>query len=446
MFGPFRAWERTTGDALMNLNADGLFLTTLRDDLRAARFPADQLQALQLRRLRTLLARAAQFVPLYRDRYRDHRDLVANLREPDDLWRLPAVSKEDYLRRGPSGYVDEREDLARLIRRTTSGSLGQALNLYATPSEATIHAALTWTGWMGQAAPNDRLFCMAAPYLEFHHQYLPNTFIPVQMSTADTRARFQEFQPTVVIGATEAIALLARDLRDNAVDERRQVRMIFPFGQTLTPALREMMRAGFDAAIFDLYGTNETFWIGCECEHHDGLHVPIDRVIVQIAKLNEPGQPAAPGELGEVIVTSLARWTTPFIRYRSGDAAVLDTAPCPCGRQTPRLKSLEGRIQDFLLSASGDWISPGALATDLAYGQEAILDHRIVQEAAGRVRVWIVPAPAFGDRERRHITDVLRRQLGPVEVVIERVEHIPRDPSGKRRRVYRAFATSEPEA
>jgi hypothetical protein len=93
-------------------------------------------------------------------------------------------------------------------------------------------------------------------------------------------------------------------------------------------------------------------------------------------------------------------------------------------------------------AASGAWISPGALATDLAYGQEALLDHRIVQETADLVQVWIVPGPAFGDRERLHIMDVLQRHLGPVRIVINLVEQIPRDPSGKRRRVYLAFAVS----
>jgi len=425
---------------MSDIHADGLFVTTLQDELRAAFFPAAQLQEVQARRLQSLLERAARFVPLYREHYRDQRSWLATLRGADDLWHLPAVGKDDFLRFGPAGYVDEREELARLIRRTTSGSLGRALELYATAAEAMIHSALLWSGWMAHVTAADRLFCLAAPYLQFQHQFVPNTFIPVQASAAEALARFQEFRPTVVIGSVEAIALLARDLCQHGVAERQAVRRVFPFGQTLTPLLADMIREGFDADIFNLYGANETLWMGCECERHDGLHVPLGRVIVQIAKLNQPDQPAAAGELGEVIVTSLARWTTPFIRYRIGDVATLDSTPCPCGRQTPRLKSLEGRVQDFLISTAGAWLSPGAVATDLAYGQEAVLDHRIVQEAPELVRVWIVPALAFGDRERRHIADVVRRHLGSVRVVIELVDHIPRDPSGKRRRVHRAFA------
>ncbi len=428
------------------MNADGVFLTTLQDELRSAFLPANQLHELQLRRLRSLLDRAARFVPFYRDRYRDHLSWLPGLSGPDDLWRLPAVNKDDYLSAGPNSYVDQRQELVQLIRQSTSGSLGHVLNLYATPMESMIHSALLWAGWMGQATAGDRLFCMAAPYLDFQHQYLPNTFIPVQMSGAETRRQFIQFQPTMVIGSVEAIALLARDLRQNDVGERRRVRKVFPFGQTLTPFLEDMIREGFDGEIFNLYGANETIWMAGECEQHNGLHIPVDRVIVQIAKVNQPDQAAAPGELGEVIVTSLARWTTPFIRYRLGDVAALDATPCPCGRSTPRLKALEGRVQDFLISLAGDWVPPGAVATDLAYGQDSMLDHRIVQEAPDLVRVWIVAGPDFGDREREHIAGVLRRHLGPVKIAIELVEQIPRDPSGKRRRVCRAFTPESARA
>jgi len=418
----------------------GLFATTLREELKAERLPLEALEQLQVRRLRSLLARATRFVPLYREKYAAHREWLPQLTSANDLWRLPALTKDELLAAGPTHCVDERERLPELFRRMTSGSLGAALSLYTAGTESMIHTALLWSGWMERVTSDDRLFCMTAPHLEFHHQLVPNTFITVQMQAAEVVARFRVFRPTVVLGSVESIALLARDLGRQNVPERDNVRLIFPYGQTLTPQLRAMIREGFDGEIFELYGTNETIWMGIECQQHDGLHVPVGQVIVQIAKLNQPNQPAAPGELGEIIVTSLARTTMPIIRYRIGDAAALEVAPCGCGRQTPRIKSLEGRIYDLLIAESGQLISPGVVCTDLAYSQEAIIDYRIVQQSRSAVCVSIVAGPEFGDGDRRRIAEVMWRHLGQVSVEIELVGEIPREASGKRRRVHRAFS------
>ena len=134
---------------------------------------------------------------------------------------------------------------------------------------------------MERATRDDRLFCMTAPYLQFHHQLVPNVFIPVHMDAAEVVARFRAFRPTVVMGSVESIALLAHDLEWQNIPQRRDVRLLFPFGQTLTPQLRAMIREGFDGEIVELYGTNETLWLGIECEQHDGLHVPLSQAIVQ---------------------------------------------------------------------------------------------------------------------------------------------------------------------
>jgi len=418
----------------------GLFATTLRDELKAAKLPLASLEQQLVRRLRSLLARATQVVPLYREKYAGQRDWLPRISSAEDLWRLPALTKDELLSAGPERCVDEREHLSDLFRRSTSGSLGPALALYAAGTEAVIHTALLWGGWMERITRDDRLFCMTAPQLEFQHQFVPNMYIPVQMKATEVVDQFRAFQPTAVLGSVESIALLARDLDRHNVPERRNVRLIFPFGQTLTPHLRAMIREGFDGEVFELYGSNESIWMGIECEQHDGLHVPLSQTIVQIAKLNQPDQPSSPGELGEVIVTSLARSTMPIIRYRIGDVASLDSAPCRCGRQTPRLKSLEGRIYDFLMSQSGQLISPGVVCTDLAYGQDAIIDYRIVQRSLSDVCVSIVASPGFGDSDRRRITEVMERHLGHVSVEIELVGEILREPSGKRRRVHRAFA------
>ena len=60
------------------------------------------------------------------------------------------------------------------------------------------------------------------------------------------------------------------------------------------------------------------------------MHITADDVIVELIGRDE--QPVADGQPGEIVVTHLATSDYPFIRYRTGDIAVRDPAPCPCGR------------------------------------------------------------------------------------------------------------------
>ena len=399
------------------------------------------LSAIRAQRVRGLVRHAIQNVALYRDLYREYGVQMDSISTPADLWRLPVVSKVDYLRVGPKGYTDGRGDLLDAYTQTTSGSLGRALTIYAGPNDSQQLLASLWTGWLGLGVTvRDRLFMMSAPYLSEEVDPFRSVFIPVKMKMEETIALFQQFRPTVIIGLVESIALLAVELERRNRPERHEVRAIFPFGQTYTDQLRGMITRGFAAEVFVLYGSAEAGWLGYECERHAGLHIPEGRIDVQVARTGKPDEPAAPGELGEVIVTSLLRGTTPFIRYRLHDAAALDLNPCPCGRSAPRIVQIEGRLQDFLVASGGNWIGPSGIAIDLMVGRPIIIDYRIVQTDREHVVVSLVTnlnLPALATDE---VKEVVRRHLGSaVQVDVELVKDIPRDPSGKRRRVFRMF-------
>src|SRR5262245_59360860 len=105
--------------AARNRHNSDLFAATLQEERDADLLTLEQLQSLQLRRLRMVVARAMEFVPLYTEKYAAHRDWLDTLTGPDDLWNLPSISKEDLLRAAPFGHVDDREEPALLSRRTT---------------------------------------------------------------------------------------------------------------------------------------------------------------------------------------------------------------------------------------------------------------------------------------------------------------------------------------
>lgn len=419
---------------------DDLLDAALQHFTGAQHRSASELRRVQDTKIRMLLPHATENVRLYRELYRGRGIQPDEIRTAEDLWRLPSVSKEDYQRIGPQGYVDERHKIETLAARTTSGSLGSKLAVYTSQEEAVRARASLWSGWLARGVTTgDRLLMIGSTHLERGFPGYRSDFVPAHAIDDEVRERFRRFQPTVIVGIVECVAMLAQDVKRRELRERRGVRMIFVFGQALSPQLKQLIESGFDAEIFDLYGATETSWMGYECERHAGLHLNLERCVVQLARLDNPDQPVAPGELGQVIVTSLMRRITPFIRYRMNDVAALDETPCPCGRSSPRLRAVEGRVHDFLIAAGGQWIPPARIFVNLGPGSTLIADVRVVQETREHVRVSAIPAAGFDDAERERIKEVIRHQLGDVAVTIDLVEEIPLDPSGKRRRIFRAF-------
>ena len=85
---------------------------------------------------------------------------------------------------------------------------------------------------------------------------------------------------------------------------------------TLFEPIRQTIESVFQAPVFNRYGSREVGDIACECEAHSGLHVALPTQFVEI--LRPDGTAAGPGEIGEIVVTSLTNFAMPLIRYRIG--------------------------------------------------------------------------------------------------------------------------------
>jgi phenylacetate-CoA ligase len=158
-----------------------------------------------------------------------------------------------------------------------------------------------------------------------------------------------------------------------------------------------------------------------------------ENYVVEVLK--EGGVPAAPGELGEVVVTDLNNFCQPFIRYRIGDLAVAmdPEAACGCGRGLPRLGRIEGRIQSLILGADGH-VVPGSLFLHLFKDYDYVMrQFQVLQEQPGAVVLKVVKAPRFDERAFGEALATLRRYLGRgARIDVEFVDAIPLVRTGKR--------------
>jgi phenylacetate-CoA ligase len=170
------------------------------------------------------------------------------------------------------------------------------------------------------------------------------------------------------------------------------------------------------------------------------MHITAEDIVVEL--IDRDGVPAAEGQPGEVVVTHLATSEFPFIRYRTGDVAVLGARRCPCGRGLPLLEEIQGRTTDFVYAADGTAMHALALIYILR-DLPGLDSFKIVQHDLLHVCVQLVPGPGFDPACAEVIRCGFHQRLGEgVRVQIDRVAAIEPERSGKFRYVVSHVAAS----
>jgi len=245
-----------------------------------------------------------------------------------------------------------------------------------------------------------------------------------------------QFKPEQILAYVESIYQLAMFV------ERRQLALYRPksimtSAGTLFDSMRAKIEQVFGAPVFNRYGSREVGDIACECERHKGLHVSSPTHIVEIVRDN--GEPAAPGEIGEIVVTLLTNHAMPLIRYRIGDMGSWAEGPCDCGRNYPLIKELTGRVTDTFVTGKGTQVH-GEYFTHLFYFQTWVKKFQVIQEYHDQVRVLLVPVDPYPlhkakyDSSLEDIRNKIKLVMGDeCRVFFEMKEEIMTSPSGKYR-------------
>jgi phenylacetate-CoA ligase len=174
--------------------------------------------------------------------------------------------------------------------------------------------------------------------------------------------------------------------------------------------------------------------VAFECHTHEGLHVSSEHVICEILT---NGEPAAPGEVGDVVLTDLDNRAMPFIRYAPGDMAAWSPQACSCGRGLPLLQSLAGRRTDVIVGPSGQAahgiLFSRALAQLNWFGDYQVRQFQVVQTSPEVLTIRLVAQTEPGAEAIGTLTGHLQDYLGPIRVEVELCDEIETSPSGKLR-------------
>lgn len=251
----------------------------------------------------------------------------------------------------------------------------------------------------------------------------------------DAMHRFHEaalrYKPTMYFGHAHSLYLFAQFLQQKGLQLPRPEGIVST-AMVLHDFERKVIEQAFRAKIFNRYGCEEVSLIASECAFHEGLHINMDTLIVEI--VGPDGNTVPAGTPGAVVVTDLTNYAMPIIRYKIGDVATMKKEPCSCGMSYPLLESLNGRIADYVRTPSGKFVSGISLTENFAMKIPEIKQLQIVQDQTDHFTYRIVRGDSWSSdavEEVKRLT--IERFDGEIRHDIEYVESIQSESSGKYR-------------
>lgn len=410
-------------------NAPG-YLEQLR---RSQWLPREALEALQMRRLRRLVAHAADRVGYWRELLHATGVTADDLQSLDDLRRLPILTKSAARENAYFDLLSDGSDKRKIVKIATSGNAGEPLGLFLDRLQRDTRWANAarhreWAGWTPGArwlragrgtSPSDE----ALSFTERARRMLASGEPVIAADVVDARLRqtlverVRRDRPAVFEADAEVLQLLAAEGGSVEPWGRR----IVSTGQTLAPGLRAEIEERLGAPVLDRYGAREFGPLAQQCEA-GGWHVNAESVIVEVWR---DGRPAGEGEVGDILVTDLTNRCMPLLRYRLGDVAVATTSSCPCGRGLPMLGAVGGRRPASIQAGPGRRVPASAIGDRLAPYDFAVQRWQIVQPAPDRVVLRLVRRLRYTPATGTAIRDALGALLGDrVELALEPVEDL----------------------
>ncbi len=406
-------------------------------------WPRERLEEYKDARLQALLRHALATVPYYRE-FAAQAGLDARTVSAADLPRLPLVDKPVMAAR----LADFRSDAVpagRFRPSSTSGSTGTPFKFFTDTGASQVRLAndlriRMWTGWrIGDrqallwghrgdlAKGGDWLNRLRN---EFSDRVLAlNAYELGEPQMAHYQRLLMKSRPTLMVGYSSALALLAQYVSRNSLPFPR-LKGCISTAETLLPEQRQAIETGFACPVLDHYGSREFGTISQQCRPGSAEHITIERTWVEV--LNAAGQPARPGEQGEIVVTDLDNYAMPFIRYRTADLGALGAGSCDCGRSLPLLDSVAGRVSEIIVGRNGKQYStpgPWLFGADVP----GIGQMQVIQETLEQITVRIVPNADWTDGSAATLVENMVSLLGDVRIAIELTDHIPKSASGKYR-------------
>ena len=401
-----------------------------------------ELKANQLNRLRKLLSHASATVPYYSRVFRELDFHPEDLKSIDDLKLLPLLTK-DKIREYSSELLSKAFSINDLDKSATGGTTDVPVTYYRNKGCTQERWAVTWAfnRWYGWEN-GSRVAYLWGASVDFGNQSWKDRLLKKVLydrivfpsSTLNDKileqyaAKIRSFNPDIIQAYPSAMEILARFAFERG-EKLPRPKAIILTAEPLYDYQRTLIQNVFRASVFNQYGARETGLIGTECRH-GSIHLNILSGVIEVEPFSDNKDDTK--GFGEIVVTDLANYAMPFIRYKIGDVGELFSDACPCGIGLPVLRSLDGRTTDVFTLPDGSLV-PGVSLTGRVMGANPrVKQLQIIQEEISRIRVNIIKAENFTDQDLVSLKKNLRNYFPEnVDIDFLFVADLEKDKSGK---------------
>jgi len=403
----------------------------------------------QTEALRAITARAYKHNSFYREKMIQAGVKPGDVKTLADLVKLPFTTKDE-LRGRPWALLAADEKDISLINVSTGTTGGEEIYIMQTWRDHFLNEFSAGYRKLVDVEDGD-IVINALPYemssagLAFHKVFMDASHATVvnvgkggAYSTPEKTAQvMRDLQPTVVITTPSYAITIAEAAAEINFDlTGLPLKKMFLTGEGCSPAFRQRVEQIWGTKANFYYGSLECGPLGIECDAHNGYHIPMGHVAFEIVD-PKTGEVQEPGEIGEVVATTLTRFDSPLFRYHTQDLGYIDPDPCKCGNIFPRF-FMRGRLVDHITIKEVDF-SPFYLEEFLMRLPEVGNWYQFVAGPDNNDRLKIRTELAPGIKPTQELTDKLASKMEfaiGIPCEFEFVTKLPR-PGSKTVRVVR---------
>ncbi len=399
-----------------------------------------EMESFQIQKLKKLLKYCHENIPYYQNIIKDDNIDIENFNSLSILEKFPILTKEIIQENYSDFYPLSNKNIKGVKISQTGGTTG---NILIKRNDANTRSMiwgsfLRFKKWMGISSKDKVLILMGghvkkvnlkSKLIASFKARLNNTITVNIYDTSDETvdkviALLQKHRFGLIRSYPQFLFSVARKV--DKLGLKFKVKAITTTAEPVLLEHRDLFRKVFGAEVFDQFGCGEIGGVAYECDHHNGLHITEERVIIEVTEKND------------LLITDLDNFTMPFIRYWNADQAIISDDLCSCGRESKLIKHVLGRTCDYILGQNGEFLH-WAYFWHLIFDSEIALKRsikkfQIIQSDLLTLEILLV-ADKLDKMEEAFLIDDIKKRISDIHVVISYHNSIENSSTGKYRPV-----------